>query len=372
MMHRNNIAQELHVTEEKIIGATLPDIIDKLQKGVGVPETSAPGKSRDAPFAVSIASPGAPVVGGLRTYLAETIGKGYWDFIEVGTSVYTGITDATYHKTHQLRLQPEELLKIRVICSGEITLTPSRVKLGPRSASINVVGGSYPLLYDIHPGKNLRMVTLHLLPDAFENLGISLDTIKQLVATHSLQDGDKVYPLVAASKLLAIAEEIVASRDAMPPELRLTYINGKSRELLCTVMAELISAVSTSKPYSNINEATLRRIEEARRILASSLDHPPTIQHLARMVGINRTRLKEAFKQTYGATIHQYHTGLRMAEARKLIENGDMRLGEIASSLGFEYASHFTQSVKRQFGVSPKELRQRARASATSQQPSTS
>jgi len=52
------------------------------------------------------------------------------------------------------------------------------------------------------------------------------------------------------------------------------------------------------------------------------------------------------------------HINLQLlAEAKSLLTNTDWTIAEIASSLGFEYASYFNNFFKKQAGVTPMAFR---------------
>lgn len=84
-----------------------------------------------------------------------------------------------------------------------------------------------------------------------------------------------------------------------------------------------------------------------------------TIKSIARTFGLNEFTLKQGFKYHYNRTIHQYIIDLRMQEAQKLILNDEDRIGDIASKIGYRSISHFVQSFKGYYGVTPHSLRNR-------------
>ena len=47
----------------------------------------------------------------------------------------------------------------------------------------------------------------------------------------------------------------------------------------------------------------VKSIHEAKNILLKTLDHPPSLIHLARKAGINHYKLKIGFKEVFGTTV---------------------------------------------------------------------
>jgi AraC family transcriptional activator of pyochelin receptor len=90
-----------------------------------------------------------------------------------------------------------------------------------------------------------------------------------------------------------------------------------------------------------------------------NLNSPYSIEELARIAGINRTKLQDGFKDLFGTTIFGYITDTRLEDARKHIMDGghNKTIAEIATMSGYKNAQHFTAAFKRKYGYLPKELK---------------
>ena len=98
-----------------------------------------------------------------------------------------------------------------------------------------------------------------------------------------------------------------------------------------------------------------KQFNDARDYLISDLTNPPTIDWLAKQVGLNHSKLKKGFKQIFGKSIYAYYLTERMNKAKQLlIENS---VTETAIMLGYSNISHFSSAFRKQFGVLPKEMR---------------
>ena len=74
--------------------------------------------------------------------------------------------------------------------------------------------------------------------------------------------------------------------------------------------------------------------------------------------GIGKTPLYEIAKQLYGCDIAEHIRNLRMEKARHLLlENPDMRVGEIAGLCGYDDYNYFITVFRRVVGVSPLKYR---------------
>jgi len=272
------------------------------------------------------------------------------------------ITDAIYHKPHRMMLPAERLVKIRIVCSGSLCIGQERTRISEGAALIQLIGGSAPAEYLIDADNTaLRMVVLHVLPEALQNLGVTRDVLPAKMNSffELAETPDVLLPIEASAKLIRIALEILESRDRLLSELRQTYVRGKAQELLCEVMLRIGPVSDKLAGGNRFRQSDIVRLHEARRILASHLESSPTIDQLSRLVGINKTKLKAGFREFFGETIQQYRNRVRLEEALRLIEETELQMSEIGRRTGFDYAAHFSQAIKRHYGVSPRELRKR-------------
>lgn len=98
-----------------------------------------------------------------------------------------------------------------------------------------------------------------------------------------------------------------------------------------------------------------QQFNDARDYLISDLTNPPTIDWLAKQVGLNHSKLKKGFKQIFGKSIYAYYLTERMNKAKQLLTENSVT--ETAIMLGYSNISHFSSAFRKQFGVLPKEMR---------------
>lgn len=98
-------------------------------------------------------------------------------------------------------------------------------------------------------------------------------------------------------------------------------------------------------------------IQQAREILDADPRRQLTITSLALEVGINSFKLRMGFKDVYNITIHQYRLDLRLKLARKLLDETDLTIAEIAYKTGFDSRDGFAKSFRKKFNQCPREWR---------------
>ena len=82
-----------------------------------------------------------------------------------------------------------------------------------------------------------------------------------------------------------------------------------------------------------------------------------TVRELASMNGVSQNRLFYIFKKYAGMGPGDYTIRYRLNQAKELLITSDAPVGEIAASVGYVDALHFSRLFKKRFSVSPSELR---------------
>jgi len=148
-------------------------------------------------------------------------------------------------------------------------------------------------------------------------------------------------------------------------QIQNSYLMGNTSDLYTEAkVLELISLQINEQNHTQGNTKlackTVRdkdKIIEARDILISDINKPPSILELAKLVGINDNKLKKAFKEIFNTTIYSYLFEHKMNIAKDMITDNTTPISEISIQCGYDYQSHFSTAFKRKFGISPKEYR---------------
>lgn len=74
---------------------------------------------------------------------------------------------------------------------------------------------------------------------------------------------------------------------------------------------------------------------------------------LAKSCGTSYSTLRAAFRTEIGVSLGQFHLGLRLGEARRLLIQTDLSISDIAERVGFCDQKHFSAIFKRKMGVTP-------------------
>ena len=203
-------------------------------------------------------------------------------------------------------------------------------------------------------GFNVQIeISLNYLYEVFNQdlsfLGDFYDDIKN---QRSSILGGKSFPITAKMKTVLLDMYYCPYID----HLKTIYIEAKLRELLTLQINQLLQKETTNKAY--LGKIDLEKVVAVKEIIAANLKNPYSIEELATMVGTNRTKLQNDFKKAYTNTIYGTIAELRMKKAKELLEsNESIKIAEIAKSVGYKNANHFSTAFKKMFGMLPKHLK---------------
>lgn len=77
-------------------------------------------------------------------------------------------------------------------------------------------------------------------------------------------------------------------------------------------------------------------------------------------ISMNYSLFSFVFKQYTGTNFVNYLKEIRIAKARELLEETDLKIIEISNMVGYENEKHFMKTFKTVCGVSPSEYRKNA------------
>jgi AraC family transcriptional activator of pyochelin receptor len=164
-------------------------------------------------------------------------------------------------------------------------------------------------------------------------------------------------PQPLTPELMLVAHQVLDC--PLEGSARRFFMEGKALEILALQLGAFssMSLRETATP----NRVERERLEEARKILNAEYSDPPTLLALARRVGLNDFKLKRGFKAIYQTTVFGYVRRLRMAKSLAMLQTGDMNVSEIASAMGYSCFGHFSRAFRKQFGITPSDVRKKRR-----------
>ena len=116
------------------------------------------------------------------------------------------------------------------------------------------------------------------------------------------------------------------------------------------------SAIENSK----ISEHDSKFITRLNKIINEHISEPLIdTSELAEMLQVSRSGLFRKMKALTGVTPNEYIIIYKLNRSVEILKKGDMNISEVSYSLGFSSPSHFSNTFKNRFGVSPKHYLQK-------------
>jgi len=127
-------------------------------------------------------------------------------------------------------------------------------------------------------------------------------------------------------------------------------------------------AIQLVRRYSSLKDVQIghggmapHKLRKAIGLIDQHLAHEEegrvTLRTVARQVDMSYFHFSRAFKQSMGMTATSYIAERRIERAKRLLEETELPISEIALRSGFSSQSHFTTSFRRLAGATPKAFR---------------
>lgn len=104
---------------------------------------------------------------------------------------------------------------------------------------------------------------------------------------------------------------------------------------------------------ASLTNARHPKISKVIKLMEQTLRTPLSVEQLASSVGLSERSLLRRFRATLDAAPQQYYRALRLDAGRRLLDNTDLSVTEVAIACGFDSRSSFTRAFKQTFGTTP-------------------
>jgi len=162
----------------------------------------------------------------------------------------------------------------------------------------------------------------------------------------------KYYAQEAVTPAIAVVLSQMISYN-LHPTIKKLYIKGKVYELISLYFNKSADADVEQCPFL-VDEDNVKRIRRAKELIIANMAEPPSLNELAREVGLSLKRLKEGFKQIYGDSVYSFLFDYKMEYARRLLDSGQYNVNEIGLRIGYSTSSHFIAAFRKKYGTTPK------------------
>lgn len=129
---------------------------------------------------------------------------------------------------------------------------------------------------------------------------------------------------------------------------------NRSQPLSAGKHIEARIAIQPHAPTDELRQGRVSRILEAIK----SGRHC-SLHGLASEFNLSKSHLQHLFKRQTGLRLGQLLVEQKLQRAAHLLNNGNLRIKEIASAIGYEHTSSFIRAFERRFSEAPQTYRRR-------------
>lgn len=155
--------------------------------------------------------------------------------------------------------------------------------------------------------------------------------------------------------------QIEAASMMLLTELQQDHLNSRLYlDSLSNVLAvNLLRQHTASKPRLPTYEGGLppRQLSQVLDYVDTHLDRNIRLADLAQLLDLSPFHFSRLFKQSIGATPHQYLKQQRIEHAKRLLKKTDQLIVDIALECGFNSHSHLSKQFRQLTGMTPKAYR---------------
>lgn len=195
-------------------------------------------------------------------------------------------------------------------------------------------------------GFRQKCSTIMVLEKFFTDAGMAVPEDDWDRAAHVINGQEGVYPELAA--ICRDVKTVPVSDGCFP-----MYLHAKAMET-AALMFDI--AWRLEKDEQVVTRKSRQAAKKALAILSETYLEPPSVETLARMVGVNKGTLQKGFRQTAGQSIHEYVRAMRMEKALTYLEDSSLRMEDISRLTGYQSKVHFFNAFKTIYGCTPGQL----------------
>jgi AraC family transcriptional regulator len=110
--------------------------------------------------------------------------------------------------------------------------------------------------------------------------------------------------------------------------------------------------------YEFSKSFTAQHYKQVLDYIAVNYSHNILLEDLAAKADLSPSHFSRLFKQTIGQSPYQFLTSYRIEQAKKMLDNSNAVMVDIAINCGFSDQAHFSRVFKKIAGLTPKQYRQ--------------
>ena len=145
------------------------------------------------------------------------------------------------------------------------------------------------------------------------------------------------------------------------------YLNIKFEKVIhkeCKEIKESLLLIENERQKSNykINSKVIECRKEIKKIIEyinNNLEKKLNLELLAKVINMNESYLSRIFKEELDITLSDYIKITRLEKAKEMLKDHDMRIKDVAISVGIQDQLYFSRLFTKFFNITPTEYREK-------------
>ena len=261
------------------------------------------------------------------------------------TSLYPRLIRLLSHRNQYSLPKERKFADTQVCIHFSETAPPFEVRIGDRKYAAEC-----PRVYIKRAGET------HRITCADDNVQYSFDMIYDAKTNIEklIPDDLVLFPLELTPRIHAL----VGNARELLPHIEEDGVCDRVDELCFSILHEILLANQVIAPKIGPHEKQIRRAVSWLHVHMLS---PIDWRELAGRFGFSERSFNRYWKTYMKETPHQYLISLRMKEAKCLLMETRLTVGEIAGKVGYASLESFGFAFRKRFGISPHSFRRRQR-----------
>jgi AraC family transcriptional regulator len=160
--------------------------------------------------------------------------------------------------------------------------------------------------------------------------------------------------LPSRQRLLSFVREVIADPAGAADPAKLTLLASALGDL----QGVFEQVIARCLGRNAIRQRTVfMRLQRIRNYLSCCIQPNVDVKKLALMANYSVWRFIKVFFAVFGETPYAYISRCHIERARRLLQMGNLCIGDVALVVGFENRSTLTRAIKRHYGLSATQLR---------------
>ena len=219
-------------------------------------------------------------------------------------------------------------------------------------------------IYDVSPG-NLVIVPKTELHKTTSPGKMGYDRYVLFFADEDVADfisllGEKSYNRLMTGGCLLLPPETVKLIQEQLTQMHQCYGSDDPYEgvfLVNQLRNLLLYALRHGKRCPPCTGESADKIQQVARYVSENFHLPLTLHQGAQLACMEDTYFSKRFKTLTGFGFQEYLTGIRLREAKRLLEHTELSVGQIAERCGFSGGNYFGDAFRKLTGMSPSHYR---------------